>query len=76
MIYMRAFGQSLLHALKNLMPIVVVVALFQLAVLRQVPDNALTMAAGLLVVAVGAAKRFWDYIIDDIESRKMFGGKT
>jgi len=52
---MRAFGQSLLHALKNLMPIVVVVVLFQLAVLRQVPDNALTMAAGLLVVAMGVA---------------------
>mgnify|MGYP007021911282 CR=1 FL=1 len=25
---------------------------------------------------MGAAERFRDYIVDDIEPRKMFGGKT
>ncbi|MEC7814951.1 MAG: DUF1538 domain-containing protein [Pseudomonadota bacterium] len=55
MFYLKAFFHSLLHALKNLLPIVVVVGFFQLAVLQQVPDNWPGMAAGLLVVAVGVA---------------------
>jgi len=54
-LYLRAFGHSLLHALKNLFPIVLVVVFFQLAVLQQVPDNTLSMAFGLLIVAVGVA---------------------
>lgn len=55
MFYIKAFGHALLHALKNLLPIVVVVVFFQLAVLQQVPENTLGMAFGLLVVAVGVA---------------------
>ncbi|NMT62377.1 DUF1538 domain-containing protein [Marinobacter orientalis] len=55
MFYIRAFGESLLHALKNLLPIVVVVVFFQLVVLQQMPDNTLGMAFGLLIVAVGIA---------------------
>ncbi|MEP1215321.1 MAG: DUF1538 domain-containing protein [Marinobacter sp.] len=55
MFYIQAFGHALLHALKNLLPIVVVVVFFQLFVLQQVPDNTLGMAFGLLVVAVGIA---------------------
>ncbi|MFN2360335.1 MAG: DUF1538 domain-containing protein [Marinobacter sp.] len=55
MLYLQAFGHALLHALKNLLPIVVVVLFFQLAILQQVPDNALSMAIGLLIVAVGVA---------------------
>ncbi|MBE0486568.1 DUF1538 domain-containing protein [Marinobacter sp.] len=55
MFYVRAFGHSLQHALKNLLPIVVVVAFFQLAVLQQIPDNTLSMTVGLLIVAVGVA---------------------
>ncbi|WP_308335127.1 DUF1538 domain-containing protein [Halomonas sp. SpR1] len=55
MFYVRAFGQSLLHALKNLLPIVVVVVFFQLVVLQQAPENTLSMAVGLLIVAVGVA---------------------
>lgn len=55
MFYLRAFSHSLLHALKNLMPIVAVVAFFQLAILQQVPDNIASMALGLLIVAVGVA---------------------
>lgn len=55
MFYIRAFGHSLLHALKNLLPIVIVVVFFQLVVLQQVPENTLSMAIGLLIVAVGVA---------------------
>lgn len=55
MFYLKAFSHSFLHALKNLLPIVVVVVFFQLAVLHQVPDKAPSMAFGLLIVAVGVA---------------------
>lgn len=55
MFYLKAFGQSLLNALKNLFPIVLVVTFFQLVVLQQVPENSLSMAFGLLIVAVGVA---------------------
>jgi hypothetical protein len=53
--YIRAFGQSLLHALKNLLPIIVVVVFFQLVILQQVPENTLGMAFGLFIVAIGVA---------------------
>ncbi|MGM0768747.1 MAG: DUF1538 domain-containing protein [Pseudomonadota bacterium] len=55
MFYFRAFAHSLLHALKNLFPIVAVVIFFQLVVLQQLPDDTLSMAIGLTVVAVGVA---------------------
>jgi hypothetical protein len=55
MFYIRAFSHSLLHALKNLFPIVVVVVFFQLVILQQIPENTLGMAFGLLIVAVGVA---------------------
>ncbi len=55
MLYLRAFSHSLLHALKNLMPIVVVVAFFQLVILQQIPDNIAGMTLGLFIVAVGVA---------------------
>ncbi len=54
-LFLRTFGQSLLHALNNLLPIVAVVLFFQLAVLQEVPDNAADMVAGLGIVAVGVA---------------------
>ena len=53
--FLRTFGQSLLHALNNLLPIVAVVLFFQLAVLQEIPDNAADMVAGLGIVAVGVA---------------------
>jgi len=53
--YLRAFSHSLLHALKNLFPIIAVVVFFQLVILQQIPENTLVMAAGLLIVAVGVA---------------------
>jgi hypothetical protein len=53
--YLKTFAHSFFHALKNLLPIIVVVVFFQLAVLQQVPENTLGMAVGLLVVAIGVA---------------------
>ncbi len=53
--YLNSFAHAFLHALKNLLPIVVVVLFFQLAILQQLPENSLSMAFGLLVVAVGVA---------------------
>lgn len=55
MAQLREFGHILLHAFRNLLPIVVVVAIFQLAVIREVPEGLLSMAGGLLIVAVGVA---------------------
>ncbi|QIB49832.1 DUF1538 domain-containing protein [Pseudomonas sp. OIL-1] len=55
MVYLKAFTHALLHAFKNLLPIVVVVAFFQLAILQQLPDNTLSMVIGLGIVAVGVA---------------------
>ncbi|AOY89820.1 hypothetical protein BKP64_17510 [Marinobacter salinus] len=55
MFYLRAFSHSLVHALKNLFPIIAVVVFFQLVILQQIPENTLMMAAGLLIVAVGVA---------------------
>jgi len=53
--FLRTFGQSLLHALNNLLPIAAVVLFFQIAVLQEIPDNAADMVAGLGIVAVGVA---------------------
>lgn len=55
MYFLKAFFSAFLHALKNLLPIVVVVAFFQVLVLQQVPDNLAGMTVGLLVVAAGVA---------------------
>ncbi len=52
---LREFARILQHSFRNLLPIVVVVAFFQLAVMRQVPDGVLSMAFGLLVVVLGVA---------------------
>ncbi|WP_150304675.1 DUF1538 domain-containing protein [Pseudomonas saliphila] len=55
MVYLKAFSHALLHAFKNLLPIIVVVVFFQLAILQQVPENTLSMVIGLGIVAVGVA---------------------
>lgn len=55
MIYLKAFSHAFLHALKNLLPIIVVVVFFQLVILQQMPENTLSMSLGLLIVAVGVA---------------------
>lgn len=41
------------HAARNLVPIIVVVGVFQFLVIRQVPEGALSMAIGLGIVVVG-----------------------
>ena len=51
----KEFLQILQHSFRNLLPIVVVVAFFQLVIMRQVPDDVLSMVVGLLVVVLGVA---------------------
>lgn len=53
--FLKDFYHAFLHALRNLLPIVIVVAVFQALILQQAPDNLLSMALGLLIVAVGVA---------------------
>ena len=53
--HLSRFADEFLKALRNLLPIVTVVVLFQLLVLRSMPDDPLELAAGLLIVAVGIA---------------------
>ena len=51
----REFLGILQHAFRNLLPIIIVVAVFQFGVMQQVPDNLLGMAVGLLIVVFGVA---------------------
>ena len=53
--FLREFYDTLLHSLRNLTPIVVVVAVFQFLVLQQVPDGLLSMIVGLGIVVLGVA---------------------
>lgn len=55
MTFLREFGHALAHACKNLLPIVAVVLIFQFIVLRQVPEDGLSMVIGLAIVAIGVA---------------------
>ncbi|OOG24061.1 hypothetical protein B1C78_09600 [Thioalkalivibrio denitrificans] len=52
---LREFLGILKHSFRNLLPIIVVVAFFQFAVMRQVPDDLLPITFGLLVVVLGVA---------------------
>lgn len=49
------FARILQHSFRNLLPIILVVAFFQFAVMRQVPDDVVSMVVGLLVVVLGVA---------------------
>jgi hypothetical protein len=53
--HLGRFAREFLKALRNLLPIVAVVVLFQWLVFRSMPDDPLTLLAGLLIVAVGIA---------------------
>jgi hypothetical protein len=53
--HLSRFAGEFLKALKNLLPIVVVVLVFQLLVFRSMPDGPLELVAGLLIVAAGIA---------------------
>lgn len=52
---LKPFLHQLLHALKNLLPIVLVVLLFQLAIFQSLPAEPLSIVTGLLIVAIGIA---------------------
>ena len=53
--HLMTFWQTLRHSFGNLLPIVLVVGLFQLLVIRQVPDNLGSMLVGLGIVVFGVA---------------------
>ncbi|WP_213994655.1 DUF1538 family protein [Arsukibacterium sp.] len=52
---LQQFLQQLLHALKNLLPIVLVVLFFQFAIFQSLPSDPLSITIGLFIVAVGIA---------------------
>ncbi len=52
---LKLFAGDLKNAFMDLLPIVVVVALFQGAIIRTVSDNLLSIVTGLVIVAVGLA---------------------
>ncbi|HHJ35781.1 MAG TPA: DUF1538 domain-containing protein, partial [Gammaproteobacteria bacterium] len=47
------FLRSLLNSFRDLLPIILVIAFFQLFVLQQVPDNILQIIIGLVFVIMG-----------------------
>jgi hypothetical protein len=51
----KDFLHALAHALRNLFPIIAVVVAFQALLLREWPEGGLSIAMGLLIVAVGVA---------------------
>ncbi len=53
--HLSHFAREFLKALRNLLPIVVVVVVFQLLVFRQLPQDPWRLVAGLLIVGVGIA---------------------
>jgi len=52
---LKAFSDAFMQALKNLLPIIVVVIIFQFFVLQRMPDNLLAISIGLFIVAIGTA---------------------
>ncbi len=55
MSFTRQFLDTLLHAGRNLLPIVAVVGVFQFAILQQVPEGLGSILVGLGIVVVGVA---------------------
>ncbi len=51
--WLHNLGQAFGGSIRDLMPIIVVIAFFQVLVLRQTPDDFLTVIGGLLCVAAG-----------------------
>ncbi|MDO9599767.1 MAG: DUF1538 domain-containing protein [Azoarcus sp.] len=49
------FLRILQHSFRNLLPIILVVSFFQLVIVRQMPDDLMSMTFGLLVVVFGVA---------------------
>lgn len=52
---LRQFLETLIHSLKNLLPIIMVVAVFQFLILQQIPDGLTSMMVGLGIVVLGVA---------------------
>ncbi len=52
---LKIFAGDLKHSFRDLVPIVIVVALFQGAIIQTVPENLLSIVVGLTIVAVGLA---------------------
>lgn len=52
---LKIFGQMFWHALRNLLPIILVVAVFQGLVIGSLPEDLGSTLLGLLMVAVGVA---------------------
>lgn len=52
---LKAFYETFIHALKNLLPIIIVVVFFQAFVLRSLPEDTMMISIGLLIVAIGVA---------------------
>lgn len=52
---MKIFGGDLKNSFKDLIPIILVVAFFQVAIIQAVPDNLSSIVIGLSIVAVGLA---------------------
>ena len=50
---LNLFAQSLLGSLRDLLPIILVIAFFQLVVLQQTPENLLQAIVGLVFVVLG-----------------------
>ncbi|MBQ0778548.1 MAG: DUF1538 domain-containing protein [Pseudomonas sp.] len=53
--HLLTFWHTLKHSFGNLLPIVLVVGIFQLLIIREVPDNLGTMLVGLGIVVFGVA---------------------
>ncbi|SFV55696.1 FIG01183065: hypothetical protein [hydrothermal vent metagenome] len=52
---LKIFAGDLKNSFKDLVPIIIVVALFQGVIIRSVPDNLFSIVIGLTIVAVGLA---------------------
>ncbi|MFT7878804.1 MAG: DUF1538 domain-containing protein [Sulfurimonas sp.] len=52
---MKIFGGDLKNSFKDLIPIILVVAFFQVAIIQAMPDNLSSIVIGLTIVAVGLA---------------------
>ena len=52
---LKIFGRDLKNSFKDLLPIIIVVALFQGLIIQAVPENLASIVIGLTIVAVGLA---------------------
>jgi len=55
MLSISSFLQLLKESFRDLLPIILVIMFFQLAIIQSVPDNWLSTAIGLTIVGVGLA---------------------